>query len=295
MLRRLIGEDIDLDHDLQPDLGQVQADPGQIEQVIMNLAVNARDAMPQGGQAHHRDRNVDLDEEYASQHAGPSTPGAPCDAGRHGQRLRHGRGDAGAHLRAVLHHQGAKGKGTGLGLSTVYGIVKQSGGDIQVYSEVDKGTSFKVYLPRLPGEAEPDTLKTTGERPAVGHETILLVEDEASLREVVDRMLKAMGYMVLKAASGSEALLICQKFEGEIHLLLTDVVMPQMSGRQLAEQLLGLRPSMQVLFMSGYTDDAIVHHGVLDPGTQFISKPFTTAELARKVRNVLDKDFVPGE
>jgi two-component system cell cycle sensor histidine kinase/response regulator CckA len=155
---------------------------------------------------------------------------------------------------------------------------------------VGKGTTFKVYLPRMSDDEKPEELKTTGERPAVGHETILLVEDEAALREVVERMLRAMRYKVLKAASGSEALRIGQQYQSEIHLLLTDVVMPQMSGRQLAEQLIGQRPSMRVLYMSGYTDDAIVHHGVLDPGTEFISKPFTSADLARKVRDTLDID-----
>jgi two-component system cell cycle sensor histidine kinase/response regulator CckA len=288
MLRRLIGEDIHLEQRLAPDLGRIKADPGQIEQVIMNLVVNARDAMPDGGKLTIETSNIDLDEEYATRHLavtpGPHVLLAISDSGC---------GMDAATLKRLFEPfftTKAQGKGTGLGLSTVYGIVKQSGGDIQVYSEVGKGTTFKVYLPRMSDDEKPEELKTTGERPAVGHETILLVEDEAALREVVERMLRAMRYKVLKAASGSEALRIGQQYQSEIHLLLTDVVMPQMSGRQLAEQLIGQRPSMRVLYMSGYTDDAIVHHGVLDPGTEFISKPFTSADLARKVRDTLDID-----
>jgi PAS domain S-box-containing protein len=289
MLRRLIGEDIHLEQRLAPDLGRIKADPGQIEQVIMNLVVNARDAMPDGGKLTIETTNIDLDEEYATRHPavtpGPHVLLAISDSGCGMDATTKKR------LFEPFFTTKAKDKGTGLGLSTVYGIVKQSGGDIQVYSEVGRGTSFKVYLPRISDDEKPEELKTTGERPAIGHETILLVEDEAALREVVERMLRSMGYKVLKAASGSEALLIGQEVATEIHLLLTDVVMPEMSGRQLAVQLLGKRPSMRVLYMSGYTDDAIVHHGVLDPGTEFISKPFTSSDLARKVRDTLDADF----
>jgi PAS domain S-box-containing protein len=287
MLRRLIREDIELKWALAQDLGRIKADPGQIEQVIMNLVVNARDAMANGGKLTVETSNVDLDDEYAARHVavspGPyvllaiSDTGCGMDANTK-QRLFE-----------PFFTTKEKGKGTGLGLSTVYGIVKQSGGNIWVYSELGKGTAVKVYLPRVADKLQPEELKRTGERPAIGSETVLLVEDNESLRAVIQRMLCKMGYTVLTATSGAEALLASQRQQGEIHLLLTDVVMPEMSGPQLAEHLRRLRPTMRVLFTSGYTDDSIVHHGVLQPGMGFIEKPFSAADLAHKVRDVLDR------
>jgi two-component system, cell cycle sensor histidine kinase and response regulator CckA len=286
MLGRLLGEDIDFAQVLAPELGRIKADPGQIEQVIMNLVVNARDAMPAGGKLTIETTNVDLDEEYAAQHVavapGPHVLLAISDTGC---------GMDSATLRRAFEPfftTKPTGKGTGLGLSTVYGIVKQSGGNIWVYSEPGRGTTFKVYLPRISDGIQPEGLLTTDERPVVGTETILLVEDDTPVREIACRLLRASGYNVLAAADGSEALVICEQSQADIHLLLTDVVMPQMSGRQLAERVQRLRPGVPVLYMSGYTDDAVVHHGVLDPGTKFISKPFSAASLARKVREVLD-------
>ncbi|HEX7599636.1 MAG TPA: PAS domain S-box protein, partial [Polyangia bacterium] len=290
MLRRLIGEDIHLQQRLASDLGTIKADPGQIEQVIMNLVVNARDAMPDGGKLTIETANVDLDNQYAERHvsvtAGPYVLLAISDTGCGMDAATQKR------LFEPFFTTKPRGKGTGLGLSTVYGIVKQSGGNIWAYSEVGQGTSFKVYLPRLSSDERAADLKRTGGRPAVGSETILLVEDEAALRGVVERMLRAVGYQVVVAANGGEALLACQQHQGAIELLLTDVVMPKMSGRQLAEQLQRERPGLHVLYMSGYTDDAIVHHGVLDPGTSFIGKPFSAADLARKVRDTLDTPLV---
>jgi PAS domain S-box-containing protein len=287
MLRRLVREDIALRWVLAPDLGRIKADPGQIEQVIMNLVVNARDAMAKGGNLTVETSNVEIDDEYAAEHVAV-TPG---------RYVLLAISDTGCGMDATTKQRlfepffttKEKGKGTGLGLSTVYGIVKQSGGNIWVYSELDKGTVFKVYLPRVGDGLEPEKLKRTGERPAIGTETILMVEDDGSLRAALERMLRKMGYKVLTATNGDEALLASEQQQGEIHLLLTDVVMPQMSGPQLAEQLKRRRPKMRILFTSGYTDDSIVHHGVLDPGTEFIGKPFSAADLARKVRDVLDR------
>jgi CheY-like chemotaxis protein len=285
MLRRLLGEDIAIERHTAADLGSVMADAAQLEQVIMNLAVNARDAMPHGGKLILETRNVDLDTEYAEHHVGVEPgPYAMLAVTDNGVGM-----DADTRSRVFEPFFTTKdvGKGTGLGLSTVYGVVRQSGGHIWVYSEPGRGTTFKIYLPRVDapaierkGRAAPITV--------TGSETILVVEDEDAVRRAAERILGSAGYHVLGAANAGEALLVCERFDGRIDLLLTDVVMPQMSGRGLADRLRQLRPTLAVLYTSGYTDNAIVHHGVLDAGTHFIGKPFAAAALAQKVRDVLD-------
>ena len=285
MLRRLIGEDIELATVLEPELGQVQADPGQIEQVLMNLAVNARDAMPQGGKLTIETANIELDEAFARTH--PSVY-----PGRH---VVLGVSDTGAgmseevqaHLFEPFFTTKEKDKGTGLGLSTVYGIVKQSGGSIWVESRIGAGTTFKIYLPRLEAVPPYEPVRTRAEPPR-GSETILLVEDDPAVRQLTRRMLEKIGYTVREAPTSRRALdLVCSSSEA-IHLLLTDVVMPGLSGRELAERLMASRPDMKVLYMSGYTDDAIVRHGVLESGILLLQKPFTLETLATRIRRVLD-------
>ncbi|MFH2009177.1 MAG: PAS domain S-box protein [bacterium] len=285
MLRRIIGEDIELRTDLAEGLGRVVADPGQMEQVVMNLAINSRDAMPTGGKLTIETANVELDEEDTSAH--PDTaPGAYVMLA-----LSDNGGGMDAETRERIFEPffttKELGQGTGLGLAMVYGIVKQSSGDIWVDSEPGRGTTFRVFLPRV--EAERDgrakELNTIDLR---GTETILVVEDEEAVRNMTLRILAAAGYKVIGAASGSEALLHFDRHDGDIHLVLTDVVMPRMSGRELASRLAVACPGLRVLYMSGYTDDAIVHHGVLDEGTHFIGKPFTIQGLLEKVRAVLD-------
>jgi CheY-like chemotaxis protein len=288
MLRRVLGEDIDYVQQLAPDLGMVWADPSQIEQVLMNLVVNARDAMPRGGKLTIETSNVELDETYTARHV-DIKPGsyvrlAVTDTGCGMEERTQTR------IFEPFFTTKEKGKGTGLGLSTVYGIVKQSGGDIWVYSEPGQGTTFKIHLPRLPSTvASGPTAKPPVTR-TVGTETILLVEDEEGVRNIARRILSMAGYTVLMAGNGGDALLARDAHPGQIHLLVTDVVMPQMSGKELAERLTLASPGIKVLYMSGYTDNAIVHHGTLDPGTNFIAKPFAAADLTRKVREVLDKD-----
>jgi PAS domain S-box-containing protein len=288
MLRRIIGEDIELNTLLVNNLGRVKIDPGQIEQVILNLAVNARDAMLSGGKLIIETANVELDGEYANNHAGVIP----------GHYVRLSVSDTGVGMSKDVKEKifepffttKEKGKGTGLGLSTVYGIVKQSGGNIWVYSEPGHGTAFKIYLPRV--EEELETLNGRDETDSLprGSETVLLVEDERLVRELAHRLLSGNGYAILEAADGEEALRVAQDHAGKkIHLLLTDVVMPQMGGKELADQLKILRPGIKVLYTSGYTDEAIVHHGVLDPGTQFLQKPFSPKTLLHKVREVLDR------
>jgi PAS domain S-box-containing protein len=288
MLRRILGEDIDFVQVLAPDLGVVRADSGQIEQVLMNLVVNSRDAMSGGGKLTIETSNVELDDEYAAHHVGvkpgPYVQLAVTDTGCGMDEQTK------TQLFEPFFTTKEKGKGTGLGLSTVYGIVKQSGGNIWVYSELGVGTTFKIYLPRELSVKATDTRLRAIPKTATGTETILVVEDEEALRKVAKRSLEAVGYAVLTASAGAEALLISAQHAGTIHLLLTDVVMPRMSGKALAQALLKTRPMVKVLYMSGYADNAFVHHGVVDEGTYFLSKPFTATDITLKVRTVLDSD-----
>jgi PAS domain S-box-containing protein len=289
MLTRLIGEDIDLVMVPGPDIGAVKADPGQIEQVVMNLAVNARDAMPHGGKLTIETANVTLDANYARFHS-PVKPGdyvmlAISDTGM-GMDT-----ETQTHIFEPFYT--TKGlKGTGLGLSTVYGIIKQSEGYIWVYSESGKGTTFKIYLPRVDAAAMPleamQPQATAGEQPGPGHETILLVEDEENLRQLTRQSLENQGYSVIDAADGAAAIRLSQAHKGPIHLLLTDVIMPGMNGRELANQVSSSRPDMKVLYMSGYTENHIGHNGTLDQGIALLQKPFTLPALQAKVREVLD-------
>ena len=286
MLQRLIGEDIQLLTVLDPELWPVKVDPGQIEQVIMNLAVNARDAMRGGGKLTIETANVVLDENYARRHVsvkpGPCVMLAVTDNGCGMDK------ETQSHLFEPFFTTKAKGEGTGLGLSTVYGIVKQSGGNIWAYSESGLGTTFKIYLPRVEEAVKTYKPKLAPTVSPGGSETILLVEDEEAVRAIVRKILQNKGYTVLEAHHGHEALRICKDHQGPIHLMVTDVVMPHMSGRELAEHLTSLRPELRVLFMSGYPDNAIVHHGVLGAGTSFLQKPFTLRALECKVRDLLD-------
>jgi two-component system, cell cycle sensor histidine kinase and response regulator CckA len=286
LLRRLIGEDIEVMTVPANDLGTVKADPGQIEQVIMNLALNSRDAMPQGGKLTLETANATLDENYANQHQAVE-PGkyvmlAVSDTG-HGMTT-----ETMGRIFEPFYTTKEVGKGTGLGLSMVYGIVKQSGGYIWVYSEPGQGTTFKIYLPRVDQPAEP----ASAERPLIGGargtETILLVEDDPQLRELSTSVLSHCGYRVLTASTPEEGIAICESNHRDIRLLVTDVVMPRMNGRQLAERIQKVSPRIRVLYISGYTDNAIVHYGVLDSGLWFLAKPFTLSALVAKVREVLD-------
>jgi nitrogen-specific signal transduction histidine kinase len=291
LLKRLIGEDIQLTTSLAPDLGAVKADPGQLEQVIMNLAVNARDAMPTGGRLTIEAANVDMDEAYVGEHA-PARPGryvmlALSDTGIGMDEQTKAR------IFEPFFTTKEVGKGTGLGLATVYGIVKQAGGFIWVYSEPGRGTSFKVYLPRVNEPAAPDEVRPATRAPGRGTETVLLVEDAASVRLVTRQVLERFGYAVLEAPEGDTALRLATKHRGPIHLLLTDVVMPGISGRDLAQQLAPLRPEMKVLYASGYANNAIIQHGILEPGIAYLQKPFTPETLARRVREVLDSGRSP--
>jgi len=288
MASRMIGEDVKIITCLDPALGRVKADPGQMEQVLMNLAVNARDAMPDGGTLTFETTNVELDGEGQHVPMPVSTPPGPyvmlsvSDTG-HGMDAR-----IQSHLFEPFFTTKAQGKGTGLGLATVYGIVKQSNGSIWAYSEPGHGTTFKIYLPRVEDAAEPLVSAASSLQSLTGTETILLVEDHDGLRALARKVLERYGYTVLEAPDGDAALQICERHPGAIDLLLTDVVMPGMSGRALADCLAPRRPAMKQLFTSGYTDNAIVHRGVLAAGTAFLQKPYTPEVLARKVRDVLD-------
>ena len=291
MLRRVIGEDIELVTCFADNLGMVKMDPGWIEQVIMNLAVNARDAMPGGGKLIIETANADLDDSCSRGHV-------TAKPGRYVKLCVNDTGtgmppDVREHLFEPFFTTKEKGKGTGLGLSTVYGIIKQSGGDIWVYSEPGLGTTFNIYWPRVDESIDDTTMTVTREEIPRGGETILLVEDEEDVRKLAVRILQRQGYTVLEASCGKDALALCEEHAGPIHLILTDVVMPGMNGRQLADQLIRLRPNLKVVYMSGYTDNAVIHHGVLEEGVNYIQKPFTMDGLMKKMREALDKSSSP--
>ncbi|MBF0559569.1 MAG: response regulator [Nitrospirae bacterium] len=286
MLKRFLGEDIKLHTILAPDLGHVKSDPSQIEQVLMNLAVNARDAMPDGGEFLIKTGNIELDDCYVRDHPG-IVPGEYImivveDTGM-GMKE-----EVKEHIFEPFFTTKGKDKGTGLGLATVYGIVKQNGGDIWCYSEEGKGTTFKIYLPRVYGKTEAHILNSVIKELPNGYETILVVEDEAPVRRSTVTILQKHGYTVLEACHGIEALEIMGEIKKPIHLILTDVVMPNMSGREFIERLNVLRNGFKVLYMSGYTNDIMSHYKILDEGMNFISKPFSSTDLLEKVRDVLD-------
>jgi two-component system cell cycle sensor histidine kinase/response regulator CckA len=285
MLRRVIGEDIELITVLAEDLGRVKTDPGWIEQAIMNLVVNSRDAMPSGGKLTIETGNADLDEASTYGHF-------DVEPGRYAMLSVSDTGvgitpEVMERLFEPFFSTKEKDKGTGLGLSMAYGIVKQCGGDIWVYGEPGKGATFKIYLPRVDEPLEERREKVLGDEFLRGSETILLVEDEENVRKLTLRILERQGYKVLSARDGDDALLICEQFKDPIHLMLTDVVMPRMSGHELAKHLKSSHPKMKVLYMSGYTDNTIVLHGVLMEGVDFIQKPFTVDALTKKIREVL--------
>jgi CheY-like chemotaxis protein len=285
MLSRLIGDDIEIVVHFDPDLGSVVADPSQMNQVLVNMAINARDAMPDGGRIIIETSNIDLDEGYAAQHAGVKA----------GPYVLLSIADTGAGMTPAVVQRifdpffttKSTGVGTGLGLSTVYGIVKQAGGWIWVYSEPGKGSTFKVYLPRIVAAPEPLPVPVSAAENLRGTETVLVVEDQPEVRKLTLAMLESQGYRLLEAANGNEALSLCQQYAEPIHLLITDVVMPGMTGRELARLLLALRPSLKTLYTSGYTANTITHEGMLDPGVAYLPKPFSRAQLAAKVREVL--------
>jgi signal transduction histidine kinase/CheY-like chemotaxis protein len=286
MLRRLIGEDVRLTTRLQPGLGRVKVDPAQIEQVILNLAINARDAMPRGGELIIETANIDLDGSYAKWHAevhaGPYVRLRVCDTG---QGMAE---EVKRHIFEPFFTTKPPGKGTGLGLTTVYAFVEQSGGHIEVASEPGRGTAFMICLPCAEESGKPRSFAGTLRAPQ-GTETVLLVEDEPAVRALTRHVLQASGYTVLEASDGDEALHLAEQHSGSIHLLVTDVVLPALGGAQLGERLRIHRPELRVLFVSGYADDAIIRHGVRESEVDLLQKPFSPAVLAHKVREVLDR------
>jgi two-component system cell cycle sensor histidine kinase/response regulator CckA len=290
LLRRLIGEDIDLITQLAPDLGSVLADPGQIQQIVMNLAINSRDAMPDGGTLQIETTNVILDRSYEEEHPevrpGPHVMLAVTDTGCGiSPEVR-------ARIFEPFFTTKEVGKGTGLGLATVYGMVKQGGGWIWVYSEPGRGTTFKIYLPRTDEPLSSIAQVVSGD--LHGSETILVVEDQIEVRTLAVAGLTAFGYQVHAAGTGKEALAFCHEFAGDLDLVITDVVMPDMNGREVAQQVALLRPKSHIVFMSGYTADVIAHRVVLDTGVEYLQKPFTAKSLARKIREILAKDLSNG-
>jgi PAS domain S-box-containing protein len=290
MLKRLLGVNIELLLHIDQDLGRVRVDPGQIEQVIVNLVVNSRDALTHqsGGRVSIAVRNIDRDAENGDREAAPYVVIEVTDNGTGmSEEIR-------SHLFEPFFTTKEKGRGTGLGLSTSYGIVKQNQGEIEVRSEIGEGSSFSIYLPRIEEHFPAEEAKSSAPAPAKGAETILLAEDEDGVRHVVTQMLREQGYTVLPANGGAEALRIAQSHSGPLELLVSDVMMPRMSGPELAERLRGLRPEMRVLFVSGYTDGEIARGGELEPGTDFLQKPFTREQLATKVREVLRPRHVSG-
>jgi len=290
MLGRLIGEDIELLTIPEPALWQVKIDPGQIEQVIINLAVNARDAMPKGGKLTIETDNADLNENYFREHG--------IEGEKSGHYVVLAVSDTGSgmdkktqeHIFEPFFTTKEVGKGTGMGLSTIYGIIKQNNGFVWVYSEPGQGATFKVYLPEVKKDADLEKKEQTHVDDLSGSETVLIVEDNDSLRNFAQKILHIYGYRTLNAENGEDALMVCKEHDGRIDLMITDVVMPKIGGREAAKRLQPLYPQMKVIYMSGYTDNAIVHHGVLEPGLNFLEKPFTPEGLARKVREVLDAE-----
>jgi CheY-like chemotaxis protein len=287
MLRSVLGEDIDLLVKLQPGLGFVRADQSQIEQVILNLVVNARDAMPTGGRLLIETASVDVDEGFGDQHLGlklgPYVLISVSDTGSGMDR------ETLKHIFEPFFTTKERGKGTGLGLATVYGIVSQSEGKIWAESRPGLGTTFRVYLPRITRSGEPEASTTSSESSNRGSETVLVVEDENTVRLVTVGSLRKAGYHVLEASDGEEALRVASAHEGPIHLVLTDVLMPGIHGPGLVKRLEERRPAIRALYMSGHADDALLHHGILEGGLSFLEKPFTRKELTKKVREVLDR------
>ena len=286
MLRRVVGDDVSVTLHRAPDLGRTLADPGQIEQVLMNLIVNARDAMPAGGGIQIETQNAVLDAAKAHEHHGV-TPGSYVALSVKDTGL--GMDEATrARIFEPFFTTKAQGKGTGLGLSTVWGIVQQSGGHVEAESEPGHGSTFTLYLPRVAGETEEVDSEPPAPATLKGTETVLLVEDDEQVRGFVRDVLHRHGYQVLDAPNGGEAFLITEQHASPVHLLLTDVILPRMSGRDLAARIRRIRPELRVLYVSGYTQDAVVGQGVLETGMPFLSKPITPDELLRKVRSVLD-------